>query len=55
MQHGAMPAADAFRFRDIALVAYGPTVVNSIGHGAIAPLIALHARDLGASVPTAAP
>ncbi|WP_110240184.1 MFS transporter [Nocardioides gilvus] len=49
-----MTSQREFRFRDIALAAYGPTVVNSIGHGAIAPLIALHARDLGADVPTAA-
>lgn len=49
-----MTAQGEFRFRDIALVAYGPTLVNSIGHGAIAPVIALHARDLGADVPTAA-
>jgi len=34
--------------------AYGPTLLVSIGHGAIVPLIALSARDLGASVGIAA-
>ncbi|WP_204163740.1 MFS transporter [Nocardioides solisilvae] len=48
-----MPDAD-FRLRDVALTAYGPTVVNSVGHGAVLPVLALHARDLGADVPTAA-
>lgn len=43
-----------FRLWDIALVAYGPTVVNSIGHGAVMPVLALRARELGADVPTAA-
>lgn len=44
----------AFRFRDIALVAYGPSVVSAVGHGAIMPVLALRARDLGADVSTAA-
>lgn len=43
-----------FRLRDIALVAYGPTVVISVGHGAVLPVTALRARDLGADVSTAA-
>lgn len=43
-----------FRFRDIAVTAYGPTIVNSIGHGAVLPILALRARDLGAGVSTAA-
>lgn len=42
------------RLRSIALAAYGPTIVVAIGSGAIMPLIALSARDLGASVGTAA-
>jgi hypothetical protein len=46
--------AQDFRFRDIALVAYGPSVVSAIGHGAIMPVLALRARDLGADVSTAA-
>lgn len=46
--------AAAFRFRDIALAAYGPSIVNSIGHGAVMPILALRALELGADVPTAA-
>lgn len=49
-----MPATEDFRLRGVALTAYGPSLVNSIGHGAAMPVLALHARDLGASVPTAA-
>lgn len=45
---------DGFRLRDIAVVAFGPSLVNSIGHGAVMPVLALHARDLGASVSAAA-
>lgn len=47
-------AAGEFRFRDIALPAYGPTLVNSLGHGAVMPVLALRARELGASVAVAA-
>ena len=43
-----------FRFRDIWLVAYGPSIVSAVGHGAILPVLALRARDLGADVSTAA-
>jgi MFS family permease len=46
--------AQEFRFRDIWLVAYGPSIVSAIGHGAIMPVLALRARDLGADVSTAA-
>lgn len=42
------------RWRDIAVPAYGPTILVSIGQGAVLPLIALSARDLGSSVGTAA-
>ena len=51
-----MPHAPStpFRLRDIALTAYGPTVVSSTGHGAVMPILALRARDLGADVSTAA-
>ncbi len=42
------------RWRDLAVPAYGPTLLVSIGHGAVLPLIALSARDLGASVGLAA-
>src|SRR5699024_10289253 len=47
-------ATPGFRFRDIALPAYGPTLVNSLGHGAMMPVLALRARELGASVAVAA-
>lgn len=40
--------------RSIALPAYGPTVVSSTGHGAVMPVLALYARDLGAGVGLAA-
>jgi MFS family permease len=46
--------AQEFRFRDIWLVAYGPSIVSAIGHGAVLPVLALRARDLGADVSTAA-
>ena len=48
-------AADgAVSWRRIAVPAYGPSLVGSIGHGAVAPVLALAARDLGASVSVAA-
>ena len=33
-----------FRLRDVALAAYGPTVVNSLGHGAVLPVLAVLTR-----------
>jgi MFS family permease len=49
------PADDpAFRFRDIAVVAYLPSVVSSIGHGAVLPVLVIHASNLGASTALAA-
>ena len=48
------PTQPDFRLRDIALTAYGPTIVSSTGHGAVMPILALRARDLGADVSTAA-
>jgi MFS family permease len=51
---GTREADEQFRLRDVAVAAYGPTVVNSIGHGAVMPVLALRARDLGADVSTAA-
>lgn len=49
------PTGDGgFRLREVALAAYGPTVVNATGHGAVMPVLALRARDLGADVSTAA-
>ena len=49
----ALPTAP-IRLRDIALPAYGPTLLVSIGQGAILPLVALSARELGAGVGLAA-
>lgn len=46
--------AEKFSLSTIALPAFGPTIVSSIGHGAILPIIALQARHLGASVGQAA-
>jgi MFS family permease len=43
-----------FHLRSVALVAFGPSVVNSTGHGAVMPILALRARELGADVSTAA-
>jgi MFS family permease len=37
-------------WRRFGIAAYGPTTLASVGHGAIAPLIALSALDMGASV-----
>ena len=44
----------SFRLRDVAASAFGPTVVSAIGHGAVIPVLALRARELGADVGTAA-
>ncbi|CAA9371481.1 MFS transporter, partial [uncultured Nocardioides sp.] len=43
-----------FRLRQIALPAYGPSIVEGVGHGAVLPIVALHARELGATVGQAA-
>ena len=40
--------------REIALAAYGPTALASVGTGAVTPILALTALDLGANVATAA-
>jgi MFS family permease len=42
------------RWRDLMITAYGPTILIAIGQGAILPLVALSARELGASVGIAA-
>ena len=47
-------APDHVSWRKLAVPAYGPTILVSIGTGAILPLIALSARALGASVAVAA-
>ncbi len=49
----AVPAA-GFSFRRIAVPAFGPSLLFGVGEGAILPIIALMARELGASVPMAA-
>lgn len=43
-----------FSFKKIALPAFGPSLLFGLGEGAILPVIALSARDLGASVAGAA-
>ena len=47
-------SAGRVRWRDIAITAYGPTILVAVGQGAIIPLVALSARALGAGVGTAA-
>lgn len=49
-----MATAEEFSLRSIALPAFGPTAVWSVGVGAAVPVVALSARDLGASVALAA-
>lgn len=49
-----MTATGDFSLRSIALPAFGPTAVWSVGVGATVPVVALSARDLGASVALAA-
>ena len=45
---------EPFDLRRIAVSAFGPSLLFGIGEGAILPVVPLSARDLGASVPTAA-
>ena len=45
---------NTFSWRQVAIPVYGPTLLVSIGAGAILPLVALSARDLGASIGIAA-
>ena len=49
-----MSGTDDFSFRGIAVPAYGPTIVAAVGTGAVTPVIALGALDLGASISVAA-
>lgn len=49
-----MQGGTPFALRRIALPAFGPSLLFGLGEGAILPAIPLGARDLGASVPTAA-
>jgi MFS family permease len=46
--------AAAFDFRAIAVAAFAPSLLFGLGEGAILPVIALSARELGGSVPQAA-
>jgi MFS family permease len=48
------PSPEPVRLRGIAVSVYGPTLLVAVGQGAILPLVALSARELGASVGTAA-
>jgi MFS family permease len=50
----APPPSTEFRFRDIAMVAFAPSIVGSLGHGAVMPILAIRAADLGAATSTAA-
>ena len=45
---------EPFSLRSIAVAAFGPTLLFGIGQGAILPVVALSARELGASVAVAA-
>lgn len=47
-------AVQSFSLRSIAVPAYGPTVLAAVGVGAVLPVVALSALDLGASPSTAA-
>jgi MFS family permease len=47
-------AEQPFRLRSVALPAFGPSIISSTGHGAVMPILALRARELGADVSTAA-
>lgn len=46
--------AESFSWRQVVIPVYGPTLLVSIGAGAILPLVALAARELGASLGVAA-
>ena len=43
-------AADSFNFKKIAVPAFGPSLLFGISTGAVLPVVALTARDLGASI-----
>ncbi len=49
-----MPTDEPFRLRDVAVAAFAPTIASGVGHAAIMPVLALLARELGASVGQAA-
>jgi len=45
---------EEFRFSRIAMAGYAPTLLYGVGEGAVLPVVVLSARDLGASLSTAA-
>ncbi|OYO11380.1 MFS transporter [Enemella evansiae] len=45
---------ESIQWRKVAIAAYAPTLLVSIGYGAVLPLVALSAREMGASVGMAA-
>ncbi len=49
-----MSPADGFRWRTIVVPAYGPTLLSAGAAGAVLPIAALRADELGASIGTAA-
>ncbi|AUI49827.1 MFS transporter [Arthrobacter crystallopoietes] len=49
-----MRPEESFSLRRIAVPAYGPSLLYGVGQGAILPIVALSARDLGATVALAA-
>ena len=50
----SLTPATPFSLRRIAVTAFGPTLLFGLGEGAMLPVVVLSARELGASVPTAA-
>ncbi|MDX6261042.1 MAG: hypothetical protein QOH84_2730 [Kribbellaceae bacterium] len=46
--------SERFSLWRVAVPAFGPTVLNAVGQGAVLPIVALSARELGASVGVAA-
>ncbi len=52
-QSPAMSQPDSFNLKQIAVPAFGPSLLYGISNGAILPVIALTARDQGASIATA--
>lgn len=46
--------SERFSLWRVAVPAFGPTVLNAVGQGSVLPIVALSARELGASVGVAA-
>ena len=49
-----MTSAPVFRLGRIAIPAFGPSALASVGQGAVLPVVALRTRELGASAGVAA-